>query len=441
MDFRKTKSTLLRACAIGLAALMLSSCITGRSLEVQEPESFSAPLPEPQKPSMPSTTNDVMVQAVAVDESTWNEMQEQQRRQELMKQAKAEAERLERERIEAERLEAERLEKERMAEAERLERERIEEASRLESERLERERIRAEQLEAERLEAEKQIAERLAEEALLSAQIGEENKPLAYIVDETEKDTGSSWRISEDGSVPYIPIPTETVSIEERSRESDRILAGETGGVPSWLLSPKEQEESASTGSELQVVNIYQPMENREETSTVTADDILALGTMYKADRESKTPVTQMNREQIIGKITELVIIAAPYILIGLALLVSLLLLRFLKNRVMDLTRKKKTDEQDGVEVISDGFMVARPGQGSDTEDNEPENESADATSSSYRKEDDPETDPRINGKDTGMKSSNGTMPPVWNPVNRYNDVQKENEEDASSSGRGFVPE
>ena len=178
MDFNKTKNFLHRTCVTGLVALMLTSCITNKPIEVAEatpPAEAVAPAAE-----MPKTTNDVQPNVTAADEATWAEIEERQRQQELIRQAleeaaRLEAERIEKERLEAERLEAERLEAERLAEEQRLEQERLE-AERLEAERLERKAIKEkkEQEEALRKEIEREKAEKREKEE--QARIVEEAK-------------------------------------------------------------------------------------------------------------------------------------------------------------------------------------------------------------------------------------------------------------------------
>ena len=422
MDFRKTKNFLHRTCVTGLVALMLTSCITNKPIEVAEatPSAEAAATAA----EMPKTTNDVQPNVTAADEATWAEIEERQRQQELIRQALEEAARLEAERIEKERLEAERLEAERL-EAERLEAERLAEEQRLEQERLEAERIEAERLEAERLAEE----QRLAEQAALEAQ--EEENPLAYILDETVMEPETGWTIKPEDASVYVPSATTDVEITERSTESDRILSGENGNnMPSWLMSPKEQEE-VSLGSSLQVVNVYQPLEQEKEESEVTADDILAFGSVYTADRESKVPVKNMDKEQIVAKLVELSIKGIPYAIIAAALIVSILLLKFLKKKINPM-RKRKIKEQEGVEVVADGFMVARPGQGTDPGPLEMSDEDEQETTKAQDKapvsgpepepvkEDKPATDPRvIRDEDYEDNSPMFNIKAPWKPVNR----------------------
>lgn len=421
----------------GLIAFMLTSCITNRPIEVAEPAPPAEPAAAPAE--MPKTTNDVQPNITAADEATWAEIEERQRQQELIRQALEEAARLEAERIEQERLEAERLE------AERIEAERLAEEQRLEQERLEAERLEAERLEAERLEAERLAEEqRLAELEALEAQ--EEENPLAYILDEVEPEPEVGWIVKTEDPSAYIPSETPVVEIQERTTESDRILSGENGNnMPSWLMSPKEQEEVA-LGSSLQVVNIYQPLEQEKEESNVTADDILAFGSVYTADREAKVPVKDMDREQRVAKIIEIGKKGVPYAIIALALIISFLLLKFLKNKVINPTRKRKIKEQEGVEVIADGFMVARPGQGTDPgplemqdeEEQEPtQNQDKAAVSEPEpepepAREDKPEADPRVNkDEDYEDKSPMFNIKAPWKPVNRA-DENKGNQSDGN---------
>lgn len=88
----------------GLVALMLTSCITNKPIEVAEATPPSETVAAPAE--MPKTTNDVQPNVTAADEATWAEIEERQRQQELIRQALEEAARLEAERIEKERLEA-----------------------------------------------------------------------------------------------------------------------------------------------------------------------------------------------------------------------------------------------------------------------------------------------------------------------------------------------
>lgn len=401
MDSRRFKPIVIKITAVCLAISMFASCatktpsVTKDSLEHIPAELQQAEVPETlggEKPVVSEASDDV-----------WNEIQRKAQEAEEAKRKIAEA----------------------FAEAERLE------AERLEAERLEAERIEAERLEAERLAEE----QRLAEEARIRA---EEDALAAHEIDvepEIIEEESDPWKIAgEDESVSIVSDTTDE-SYGIRDTSSDRILEGDpkSTDMPSWLLSPTEQNTDVTSAPE--VVNIYHPIQEEQYTEVVTADDILALGSKYEATRESKLSVKEMNREQLVSKILDIVEMTGPYILMALCALFIILILRFLVKKVMNPKRKKKTESEEGVEVVADGYMVSRPGA-----EEEPEGYKEDAVLPDDEfhpeKVDSPDYDPRSKESDESIDVSDVFKDaPPWQPA------KKTDGSDDDSYGQDLLPD
>ena len=331
--------------------------------------------------------------------------------------------------------EAKRKIAEALAEAERLE------AERLETERLEAERAEAERLEAERLAEEQRLAEeaaRLAEEERLRA---EEEARRSHNVDvepeEIVVEEPDPWKISGEDTASTVKSDVEDESYSIRDTSADRILEGDpsTSGIPSWLLSPNEQGTQTSSP---EVVNIYHPIVEEKDESTVTAEDILAIGTKYEANRESKLAVKEMNREQLVERILEILELVGPYILMGLCALFVILILRFLVKKIINPKRKTKEKVAEGVEVVADGYMVSRPGTEEDPNAGQyDEQDLSDETNKDFQpvREDAPDYDPRSGNADTSNPAAEYLDDlPSWKPKSR------EDDSGSDSSGEDLIP-
>ena len=378
------------------------------SQEIQQPVEVPETLGG-EKP-MVSEASDALWEEInrKAQEAVNRKAQEDEKAKRKIAEAFAEAERLEAEKIEAERLEAERL-----AEEQRL----AEEAARLAEE----ERLRAEE---ERLRAE--------EEARQSHNIDVEAEEI--VVDEPDP-----WKISGEDTASTVVSDVVDESYVIHDTSADRILEGDpsTTGMPSWLLSPNEQVQEIQTSSP-EVVNIYHPIVEEKEEDTVTAEDILAIGTKYEANRESKLAVKEMNREQLVAKILEILELTGPYILMGLCAVFVILILRFLVKKIINPKRKAKEKVEEGVEVIADGYMVSRPGTEEDPNagqydaQNLPDDNAADFQP---EKEDAPDYDPRSGGADTEYPTNEYLNDlPSWKPQSR------EDEPGSDSSGEALIP-
>lgn len=331
--------------------------------------------------------------------------------------------------------EAKRKIAEALAEAERLE------AERLETERLEAERAEAERLEAERLAEEQRLAEeaaRLAEEERLRA---EEEARRSHNVDvepeEIVVEEPDPWKISGEDTASTVKSDVEDESYSIRDTSADRILEGDpsTSGIPSWLLSPNEQGTQTSSP---EVVNIYHPIVEEKDESTVTAEDILAIGTKYEANRESKLAVKEMNREQLVERILEILELIGPYILMGLCAVFVILILRFLVKKIINPKRKTKEKVAEGVEVVADGYMISRPGTEEDPNAGKYDGEDLSGeTDKEFQpvREDTPDYDPRSGNADTTNPAEEYLDDlPSWKPKSR------EDDSGSDSSGEDLIP-
>ena len=341
-------------------------------------------------------------------DAVWEEIsrkaQEKEEAKRRIAEALAEAERLEAERLEAEHAEAERLEAERLAEEQRL----AEEAARLAEE----ERLRAE------------------EEARWSHNVDVE--PEEIVVEEPDP-----WKISGEDTASTVMSDVEDESYSIRDTSADRILEGDpsTSGIPSWLLSPNEQGTQTSSP---EVVNIYHPIVEEKDESTVTAEDILAIGTKYEANRESKLAVKEMNREQLVERILEILELVGPYILMGLCALFVILILRFLVKKIINPKRKTKEKVAEGVEVVADGYMVSRPGTEEDPNAGQyDEQDIPNEMDKDFQpvREDTPDYDPRSGNADTTNPAEEYLDDlPSWKPKSR------EDDSGSDSSGEDLIP-
>ena len=417
VSFKKFKNIGIRIAATSLAISMMASCATKTPAVTVDPM------------DIPMDTSQEIQQPVEVPETLGGE------KPTVSEASDALWEEINRKAQEAE--EAKRKIAEALAEAERLE------AEKIEAERIEAERIEAERIEAERLAEEQRLAEeaaRLAEEERLRAE--EEARQSHNIDVEAEEivvDEPDSWKISGEDTASTVvsDIVDESYVIHDTS--ADRILEGDpsTTSMPSWLLSPDEHVQEIQTSSP-EVVNIYHPIVEEKEEDTVTAEDILAIGTKYEANRESKLAVKEMNREQLVAKILEILELTGPYILMGLCAVFVILILRFLVKKIINPKRKAKEKVEEGVEVIADGYMVSRPGTEEDPNAGQydaqdlPDDKAADFQP---EKEDAPDYDPRSGGADTEYPTNEYLNDlPSWKPQSREEDSESD------SSGESLIP-
>lgn len=292
-----------------------------------------------------------MINASDADEDLWTSIVKQSEEAKLKE--------AEKERLRLEKEEAERRAVEQRAEAERTRREEAEaERLRLEKE----EKTHAEEearLEAERLAAEE--AARKAEE--------EANNPKFTVIDGAKQEDSitNSVRVMGDSSTSTDLLGENNSSVDtiiiSMGSEKNQILKGDTksSSVPDWLLSPTEREENSKT-KDLEVVNIYTEKEVKKAPDTVSADDILALGTEYKAYRNEATPISQMDSSQIKEKAKDLLNVFMPYVLVALGIVFVLLLLKVLLGKLISPKKKKVEVKVEGVEFTSDGSVTVRPG-------------------------------------------------------------------------------
>lgn len=411
MGFKKFKNIAIRMAASCLAISMTISCATKTPTVTVDPMDTSQAISQPVE--VPEIVGGEKPTVSEASDAVWEEIsrkaQEAEEAKRKIAEALAEAERLEAERLETERLEAER------AEAERLEAERLAEEQRLAEE-------AAKLAEEERLRAE--------EEARRSHNVDVE--PEEIVVEEPDP-----WKISGEDTASTVKSDVEDESYSIRDTSADRILEGDpsTSGIPSWLLSPNEQGTQTSSP---EVVNIYHPIVEEKDESTVTAEDILAIGTKYEANRESKLAVKEMNREQLVERILEILELVGPYILMGLCVLFVILILRFLVKKIINPKRKTKEKVAEGVEVVADGYMVSRPGTEEDPNAGQyDEQDIPNEMDKEFQpmREDTPDYDPRSGNADTTNPAEEYLDDlPSWKPKSR------EDDSGSDSSGEDLIP-
>ena len=257
-------------------------------------------------------------------------------------------------------------------------------------------------------------------------------EPEEIVVEEPDP-----WKISGEDTAPTVMSDIEDESYSIRDTSADRILEGDpsTSGIPSWLLSPNEQGTQTSSP---EVVNIYHPIVEEKDESTVTAEDILAIGTKYEANRESKLAVKEMNREQLVERILEILELVGPYILMGLCALFVILILRFLVKKIINPKRKTKEKVAEGVEVVADGYMVSRPGTEEDPNAGQyDEQDIPNEMDKEFQpmREDTPDYDPRSGNADTTNPAEEYLDDlPSWKPKSR------EDDSGSDSSGEDLIP-
>ncbi len=187
----------------------------------------------------------------------------------------------------------------------------------------------------------------------------EEKTPEVYwgVLDPVEQEKVDSVTIMGDLTAVSVVGEKETstaaeesvVTSETEDAVKDRIMIYRDGTeseksstAPTWLYSDKEKSTEPSNTPVN--VSIIQEAEKKEEKSTVTPEDILALSQNYQAGRVSEKKVSEMNSLEIYDKAMAILQKNYQYVFLAFAVVLIALLI---KAGVKHLKSEKRVHKGD----------------------------------------------------------------------------------------------
>lgn len=197
------------------------------------------------------------------------------------------------------------------------------------------------------------------EGSILAEENEKKNEPEVYwgVLDPVEQEKVDSVTIMGDLTAVSVTGEKETsvsaeesvVTSETEDAVKDRIMIYRDGTeseksstAPTWLYSDKEKSTEPSNTPVN--VSIIQEAEKKEEKSTVTPEDILALSQNYQAGRVSEKKVSEMNSLEIYDKAMAILQKNYQYVFLAFAVVLIALLI---KAGVKHLKSEKRVHKGD----------------------------------------------------------------------------------------------